>query len=404
MVAEQVWLPLVLNPECLFMAYRIAVSAGEVSGDQHLAELVHALLKILPGVELRGMAGRKAEAAGVTLSIDAFRHGSTMGFLELISSLRSIRYSLATMKALIKEWKPHLLVIVDYPDFNLRLAQYAKSHGVKVLYYIPPKVWAWRSGRIPKIKGCTDAIAAIFPFEPQFYRTHGVNHVYYVGNPVADAAKKLDFSECEKRENNVVILAGSRRAEVQRILIPLLKTFEILLRSYSELRATVVVAANMNLEQLQGSLTGQVSPDVLNRVTWSTRDALQEMAVGRLGLLKSGTCNLEAAMVGLPFVCVYSGSRFAKIIVDNFVSLKEYSPVNIIRAGTVPEIAEVTLVPEVVAAAARKILPEGDSRELMLHGLAEVQGALQGGTDRMLTGTSVAERVANLALQLIKGN
>jgi lipid A disaccharide synthetase len=108
-------------------------------------------------------------------------------------------------------------------------------------------------------------------------------------------------------------------------------------------------------------------------------------------------------MVGLPFVCVYSGSRFAKFIVDNFVSLKEYSPVNIIRAGTVPEVAEVTLLPEVVAAAARRILPDGDSRELMVHGLAEVQGALQGGTDRMVTGSSVAERVGNLALQLITG-
>lgn len=386
------------------MTYRIAVSAGEVSGDQHLAELVRALLNALPGVEIRGMAGSKSEAAGVALSVDAFRHGSTMGFLELLTSLRSIRFSMSTMKTLIKEWKPHLLVIVDYPDFNLRLAQYAKSQGVKVLYYIPPKVWAWRRGRIPKIRSCTDAIAAIFPFEPNFYRTHGVAHVYYVGNPVADAAKKVDFNESEGRDKNVVILAGSRRAEVQRILIPLLKTFEILLRSFPELVATVVVAANMNLEKLRVSLEGEISPNILERVRWSTKDALQEMAASRFGLLKSGTCNLEAAMVGLPFVCVYSGSRFAKMIVDNFVSLKEYSPVNIIRAGTVPEVAEVTLIPEVIAAAARKIIPDGESRDLMVHGLAEVQGALQGGTDRSLTGASVAERVATLALQLIKGD
>jgi lipid-A-disaccharide synthase len=385
------------------MTYRIAVSAGEVSGDQHLAELVRVLLKVLPGAELKGMAGRKSEAAGVTLSVDAFRHGSTMGFFELLSGLRSIRFSMTTMKALIREWKPHLLVIVDYPDFNLRLAEFAKSQGVKVLYYIPPKVWAWRSGRISKIKRCTDAIAAIFPFEPAFYRTHGVNHVYYVGNPVADAAKKLDFNESEGKNNNVVILAGSRRAEVERILIPLLQTFEILLKSFPELVATVVVAANMNPQQIEQSLEGKVSADVLKCVRWSSNDALEEMAVSRLGLLKSGTCNLEAAMVGLPFVCVYSGSRFAKFIVDNFVSLKEYSPVNIIRAGTVPEVAEVTLLPEVVAAAARRILPDGDSRELMVHGLAEVQGALQGGTDRMVTGSSVAERVGNLALQLITG-
>lgn len=266
------------------MTYRIAVSAGEVSGDQHLAELVRALFKALPDLQVRGMAGRKSEAAGVNLSVDAFRHGSTMGFLELLSSLRSIRFSMATMKTLIKEWKPHVLVIVDYPDFNLRLAQYAKSQGVKVLYYIPPKVWAWRRGRIPKIKGCTDAIAAIFPFEPKFYRAHGVDHVYYVGNPVADAAKKVDFLECDMRDNNVVILAGSRCAEVQRILIPLLKTFEILLRSFPDLVATVVVAANMNLEQLQGLLENKVSPDVLKKVRWSNKDALEEMAVSRLGL------------------------------------------------------------------------------------------------------------------------
>ena len=388
------------------MTYRIAVSAGEVSGDQHLAEVVLALRAIAPGCEVRGMGGAKAKDAGVDLVIDAFKHGAAMGFLELIGSLKSIRYSFSTMKTFLREWTPQVLIIVDYPDFNLRLAAFAKELGVKVLYYIPPKVWAWRSGRVPKIKRVTDRIAAIFPFEPSFYRSHGVTHVHYVGNPVSDAAQRIS-SELPSEPlggeaRDVVILAGSRRSEVTRILIPLLKTFEILLKRHPQLTATVVAAANMKSDALKATIAGHISEQTLSRVTWSSENALSVMQRGTIGFLKSGTCNLEAAMVGLPFVCVYSGTRLAKWIVDNFVAIKEYSPVNIIRAGTVAEVIQVQLDPVYLAELGEKILSDVESRSRMEMALAEVRGSLQGGADPEVSGRTVAERVANLALSLVK--
>jgi len=394
------------------MTLRIAVSAGEVSGDQHLAEVIRALRVVAPGCEIRGMGGAKAQGSGAELVVDAFRHGAAMGFLELLGSLRSIRYSLATMKAFLKAWKPQVLIIVDYPDFNLRLADCAKALGIKVLYYIPPKVWAWRSGRVPKIRRVTDCIAAIFPFEPAFYHAHGVTHVHYVGNPVADAAREVaqhhrELSAQEthiaeaKNSRDVVILAGSRRSEITRILIPLLKTFEILHRKHPSLTATVVAAANMTSEKLQAAVSGQIGADALRQVRWSSENALTVMRRGRIGFLKSGTCNLEAAMMGLPFVCVYSGTRLAKWIVDNFVAIKEYSPVNIIRAGTVSEVIQVDLDPVYLAELGEKILAESEARARMELALSEVRGALQGGADPAVTGRTVAERVAHLAIGLV---
>lgn len=394
------------------MTLRIAVSAGEVSGDQHLAEVIRALRVVAPGCEIRGMGGAKAQGAGAELVVDAFKHGAAMGFLELLGSLRSIRYSFATMKAFLKEWQPQVLIIVDYPDFNLRLAAYAKERGIKVLYYIPPKVWAWRSGRVPKIRRVTDCIAAIFPFEPAFYHSHGVTHVHYVGNPVADAAREIAQSPVEptaeeahqdeaKNSRDVVILAGSRRSEVTRILIPLLKAFEILHRKHPTLTATVVAAANMNSEKLQAAVSGHIGADALRKVRWSSENALTVMRRGRIGFLKSGTCNLEAAMMGLPFVCVYSGTRLAKWIVDNFVAIKEYSPVNIIRAGTVSEVIQVDLDPVYLAELGEKLLAESEARTRMELALSEVRGALQGGADSAVTGRTVAERVAHLAVGLV---
>jgi lipid-A-disaccharide synthase len=351
------------------------------------------------------MGGSACKAAGVDLEVNAFTHGATMGFIDVLRSLRSIRFSFNRMVCLLREWRPHLLILVDYPDFNLRLAHRAKGLGIRVLYYVPPKVWAWRAGRVEKIKNCVDRIAAIFPFEPAFYRERGFDQVTYVGNPVSDeisADGNTPQSEAAARGEHVVILAGSRKGEVRHILLPVLRCFQKLCARYSSLTGTVVVAPNMDIDSLRQMGELCLDRSVAGRLTWSQEAAISVMRRSRVGILKSGTCNLEAALVGLPFLCVYSGSRFSNLIVRNFVKLKEFSPVNIIRPGTVREVAEVKLDEELLCNLADGILADTQERRRICSGLTEVRDILASADPSLIAFRSVAARVAHLARHMLE--
>jgi lipid-A-disaccharide synthase len=380
---------------------RIAISAGEVSGDQHLSHVVAALKISAPETTIRGMAGKRCADAGAELVVDCFRHGATMGFSELLKPLRSLFHSFFAMRKLLMEWKPHLLILVDYPDFNLRLARYAKKLGIKVLYFVPPKVWAWRSGRVETMKQCIDHIAAIFPFEKDFYAARGIAAVSYVGNPLSGKCA-LQAQQPSSSSRIVIMLAGSRVAEVERILVPMLRVFERLLKGDPELSGVVVSAPNMDPSRLREQSNGAVSSQAASRITWVSRDAMEVMAEGFVGMLKSGTCNLEAAMAGLPFVSVYSGSRVAQFFVRRLVTLKEYSPVNIIRSGTVRELMQVSLNEDTLFSYVSEISRAGKERDSIIAGLSEVRERLSGSESRPLfDGThTVAERVSRLAMHL----
>lgn len=387
------------------MTYKIAISAGEVSGDQHLSRVVRALKQRLPGVQVRGMAGRECEEAGAELVIDAYRKGSTMGFTELLRSATSIFSSFKTMRTLLEEWRPDLLIVVDYPDFNLRLARVAKSFGVRVLYYIPPKVWAWRSKRIEKIRKYVDHVATIFPFEGDFYLKHGVTSFTFVGHPLGD----LTLPERgQERARTVLLLPGSRKFEVEKLLPGMVRAFEMLRGDLPDLKARVLLAPNMSREWVAGLVKGEVGADTLERIEWVKGDPLTEMSQAWVGFLKSGTCNLEAVLAELPFVCVYSGSWFAKMVVSLLVPLKEFSPVNIIRAGSVPELMQVNLDAEMLYREGRKIALPGPERDAMLAGLREVYERLflrdvvhEGGRRSDVGENRVSQRVVDLILDIV---
>jgi lipid-A-disaccharide synthase len=376
------------------MSLRIVISAGEVSGDRHLAKVVAALKASHPGCEVRGMAGPECQRVGSELLVDCYRTGATMGFAEIVRSLSKIFTSFKLISKLITEWRPHLVVLVDYPDFNLRLAKVAHQAGVKVLYYIPPKVWAWRSGRVAQIKSNVDRVAAIFPFERAFYATHCYQNVTYVGNPLGDRLSDAAYD----RSNTLLLLPGSRKFEVDRILPPMLRVFERVRATRPALSARVVVAPNMNLEALTAVSSTIVSADTLAAVSWSQGDAIEEMMRARAGILKSGTCNLEGAVAGLPFVSVYSGSMITKVITSLLLRINEYSPVNIMRPGTVREVFGVTIDEVALEREVVKVLDEGSSRDQIISGLTEVRESLKSfdSQDGMENCTTVAQRVAHL--------
>lgn len=382
------------------MSLRIVISAGEVSGDRHLAKVVAALKAAHPDCQIRGMAGPECQAAGAELLVDCYRTGSTMGFAEIVRSLSKIFSSFKTISTLIREWQPDLVVLVDYPDFNLRLAKVAHQAGVKVLYYIPPKVWAWRSGRVTQIKTFIDRVAAIFPFEREFYARHGYQRVTYVGNPLGDHKGE----GTPERLNRLLLLPGSRTFEVERILPPMLRIFERVRKTRAGLEARVVVAPNMNIDRLKSLVSKVVASDTLAAVSWTHGDSIEEMKVARAGILKSGTCNLEGAVAGLPFVSVYSGSIVSKVITSALVRLKEYSPVNIMRTSTVKEVFGVTIDEVALEREVVRILDDGSERNAVIAGLVEVRQSLQSfdqqqGLEHCAT---VAERVAHLIASMAR--
>ena len=354
------------------MSLRIVISAGEVSGDRHLSKGVTALKALYPDCEIRGMAGRECEQAGAELLVDCYRSGATMGFAEILKSITKIFASFKTMSKLIREWKPDVVVLTDYPDFNMRLAKVAYEAGCKVVYFIPPKAWAWRPGRVELIKKFVTQVAAIFPFEKKFYADRGYPHVTYVGNPLGDKVT----NEWPQRDNTLLMLPGSRKFEVERILPPMLRVFERVRRDRPALKGRVVAAPNMNPEQLAALARSVVSAHTIEHLSLTHEDALEEMRKARAGILKSGTCNLEGAVAGIPFVSVYSGSWVSKLITLVLVRIKEYSPVNIMRSGTAREVFGVRIDEDALEQAVIEILDDGPRRETMIAGLGEVRTML----------------------------
>jgi lipid-A-disaccharide synthase len=380
------------------MGLKVLISAGEVSGDQHLSRVVRALKNRLPGVDIRGMAGRACQQAGARLDVDCYRSGAAMGFLEIGRSLTKIIRSFKVMSALVRQWRPDVLVLVDYPDFNLRLAKVARRSGIPVLYYIPPKVWAWRSGRVKKIARYVDRIAAIFPFEPQFYERHGYSKATYVGHPLSETIEPLPGGE--RRENTVLLLPGSRKFEVERILAPMLRCFVRIRDRHPDLRAVVLLAPNMETAWARKLVEHELPESVLADTEWKYSQPLQEMQRARVGILKSGTCNLEGAIAGLPFVCVYAGTRIAKVITTFLVALSEYSPVNIIKPHTVRELMEPQVPEDRLFEELERILHDGPERDRMIADLAEVRGSLLSADGGEASTQTVSQRVAEMIVTL----
>jgi lipid A disaccharide synthetase len=191
------------------------------------------------------------------------------------------------------------------------------------------------------------------------------------------------------------------------MLVPMLNAFDSMRRRHPQLKPVVLLAPNIDVGWVKGIIGDRVRSEVVGLVKWSHDDALSEMYVARVGVLKSGTCNLEGAIAGLPFVCVYSGTLLAKVIVSTLVALREYSPVNIIRANTVKEVMQTTLSPDDVVREVERILTDGEARREMIDGLAEVRRSLceaDASSSAEWRGLTVSERVSQVAFDMVAEN
>jgi lipid-A-disaccharide synthase len=341
----------------------ILLSAGEASGDLHGATLCRALRELHPGVRLIGMGGPRMAAAGMELVADVSGH-AVVGTSEALGRLPRLYRAYRLLKARLIEERPRALVVIDFPEFNLRLARIARRAGVPVVYFIPPQLWAWRRGRIRQMARRVSRVLAVLPFEERLYRDAGVP-VDFVGHPLLDVLPlDLDRAEARRRlsvdpgESLIGLLPGSRREEVERLLPPMLVAAKRLSAAGVARRFALGLAPTVDVATVARLVKAAVDEggprvDVFERRTYEV------MAAADVVLISSGTATLEAALLGVPMVVCYRVSRITEAVVRLLVKVRWCSLPNLIaNRGVVPEVLQDELTGQRLAGEALRLIED----------------------------------------------
>ena len=339
------------------------IIAGEASGDLHASNLMKSILKKDPTAEFRFWGGDlMSEVAGFP-PVKHYRDLAFMGFLEVAQNLTTILKNIKFCKADIQQFQPDVLILVDYPGFNLRIAEFAKKLEIKVIYYISPQLWAWKEGRVEKIKKYVDEMLVILPFEKEFYRKHDVE-AHFVGHPLLDAISDLKEINTEKfkTENNlngkeiIALLPGSREQEVTKMLELMLSV-----RPYFEKFQFVIAGA----PSLSEAFYQKYVDENVHFVSNKTYDLLRS---SKAALVTSGTATLETALLNIPEVVCYRSSRISYEIGKRVIkNIKYISLVNLIMdQQIVTELIQNELSTENLVKELQLVL-EGERREKMLQ-------------------------------------
>ena len=343
---------------------RYFIIAGEQSGDLHGSNLVRGLFESDNSAEIFCWGGDLMESAGATLFVH-YRKMALMGFIAVIKNLGAISKNLTLCKQHIAEIKPDVVILIDYPGFNLRIAEFARSAGFKTFYYISPKIWAWNEGRVRKIKKYIDRMYIIFPFEVGFYKKHSIT-VKYWGNPLVDATEKRISSFPGKgdiwkslglEEKPVIaLLAGSRRHEIELILPEMIK----IVHHFPEYQFALAGVKNIP-DELYLNVIGNAPVRLIKEKTYEILYAAEA------ALVTSGTATLEAALTGTPQVVCYKGDFISMLIAWMVVKVKYISLVNLIMDyEVIKELVQYDLNENNLLSELKAILPGGAKREKVL--------------------------------------
>lgn len=306
--------------------------AGEVSGDLHAGNCMKELMKLDSSADFAFTGGDLMEKVTGKKACIHIRQMAFMGFIDVLKNISAIQKNFKKVKEDILKFKPDLLVLVDYPGFNLRMAKWAFEHGIKVDYYISPTVWAWKEGRVEQIKKYTNKLFVILPFEEAFYKKH--NHqVYFVGHPLIDAIEQqkptLKTKDEFVKQNNlsekpiVAVLPGSRVQEIERMLDSMVKVVEQF-KDYQ-----FVIAGSTNLPASYYTPLAEKNIKVVFNQTYEL------MSYAKAGIIKSGTSTLESALFKLPQVVCYKSGGLSFAIGKRLVNIKYISLPNLIMDKTV---------------------------------------------------------------------
>jgi lipid-A-disaccharide synthase len=363
----------------------ILLSSGEMSGDLHAAQLVRRLKERIPGATILALGGDRCREAGAEL-LSHYKDYAVLGFTGVLANLpRFLRLERSLKSRLAAD--VDLFVPVDYPGLNLRLAAHARRHGVPVLYYISPQVWAWGGGRLEKIARSVDHMAVILPFEVELYRRRGVP-VDFVGHPfVVD--HELPEPLGARDRSGVGLLPGSRLQEVKRILPALAGTAKRMREAEPGLAFTVGRSPDVP-EALYRQILDRAGIEAV-----LDPDALGVMRRSRIMVVASGTATLQGALMETPMVIVYKASAFNYFLGRRLIKIPNIGLVNVILGETVcPEFIQRDAVAGRIAPAALELLHNGERRREMLERFARLR--------QVLSGEGGCRRVAQIASQLLE--
>jgi len=377
---------------------RVMISAGEASGEMYGAELLTALRELAGGaVECFGMGGERMREAGCELVVHA-RDVAVVGLFEVLSHLPQLYREFHKLLAEVDRQRPDVAVLIDFPDWNFRLAKQLHQRGIPVVYYVSPQLWAWRKSRLKLVQRYVSEMLVIIPFEREFYARNGVQ-VEFVGHPLSELeppkVNREDFAACwglHASRTWIALLPGSRRKELRMNLPAMLGAAE---RLGSEFEFVMPVASTLDKDWVRE----QIALCATHAKVKLTSDARASLLHARAGVVASGTATVEAALIGTPFVMVYRVAGLTWTLGRHLVKLPHYGMVNLVAGReVVPELIQDGFTPESVEHGVRALLEDGTARHCMTKALAEVRGMLRGG---LTTSEHLQENTAHRAARAV---
>jgi lipid-A-disaccharide synthase len=374
---------------------KVMMVAGEASGDLHCAHLAEKLKELCPSLTLFGMGGKLMVQAGVQIDYD-ISDLSVMGITEVLGKLPIVLSRLKGLKSLIDQRKPDVIVLVDFPDFNIRLLPFAHSRKVPVIYYIPPKAWAWRKKRAYILAKYTSAIASIFPFEAKVYKEAGAN-VHYVGHPLLDITKpSLSKAETygkfglDSNKPIIGLMPGSRRKEIKKLLQVMIDSARMIGVEIPDCQFILPVAQ---------TIPRDIIPDLTDPPVTiiDSTDVYNMMNITDLIIMASGTATLEAVFMLTPMIVIYKVSGISFMVISRLVNpdVKSTALPNIIAGKMiVPELLQDKASAENISAIAIRMLKNPDELTGQKDELAKVL--------KQMGEPGAVERTARLVLEFIK--
>ena len=332
------------------------IISGEASGDLHASNLMAGILKYDDAAIFRGWGGDLMQQQGATL-VKHYRDLAFMGFVEVVANLKTIAHNIRFCKQDIKAWKPDVVIFVDYPGFNLRILPFVKKRGITTFYYISPQIWAWKQNRVQLIKKYVDEMFVILPFEKAFYAQFGI-HVHYEGHPLLDAFEKIEHSRPKGLPENkkiIALLPGSRKQEIKTMLPEMLKAIQKCPDCFP------VIAGVSSVEpEFYESIIGNT--DVLF-LAGNTYGILKNADAA---IVTSGTATLEAALLNIPLLVCYKGSKISYWIARRLIHVKYISLVNLIlNKPLVKELIQDEMNAENIVLELQRLLSNNDLKENM---------------------------------------
>lgn len=358
---------------------RYYIIAGEASGDLHGSNLIKGIREIDSSAQIRCWGGDLMKEAGAEL-VKHYKEGAIMGFVEVVANLGKLAKNLNDCKNDIINYNPDVVVLIDYPGFNFRIAQFAKERGMRVFYYIAPKVWAWKENRVHKLKKYVDRLFIIFPFEIEYFKKWGIDAIYR-GNPLLDSVDnhssadetKEDFQKrtgIGTAETTVALLAGSRRSEIKYLLPRMMQVAE----KYPNYRFLLACAPSMEREFYEGIVGKKCSN--IKLLFGETYSILRHSDAA---IINSGTASLEAALIGVPQVVCYGGNEISYQIAKRVVKLKYISLANLIMdKGLFKELIQHDCTPQKISQELDNLLNNNEYRAKMMSDYKNVRDVLGG--------------------------